>query len=182
MARGLIFIPVSIPVQKKQRPPQGFLDYLRQVENSCTETRRELNHLRTKDRVKPKPEVKNTTDSWDFERLHDVFKSAVKRAQHEKGKERHAPQGEPLSQQPISSITRGAGYGFAWGQAVKKIYEGKLLMETHTSNPIEAHNNFIRAKHELEDALVYLATSIAIMDDEEGKSWLDSKRVDNANN
>jgi len=83
--------------------------------------------------------------------LYDVFVSALSRAVHGKGMQRHGNAGTPFTNQPICTITRQVGLGFPLGQAAKKIYESGRLVE------IEA------ATCELLDAINYLAAAIIIM-------------------
>lgn len=89
-----------------------------------------------------------------YRRLYDTLAAAFLQAQEGKGKDRHAS-GDAFCDQPIMSIQKHLGKGFALGQAVKKVWESERLEQDH-------------AITELRGAIVYIAA--AIMHIENGKA------------
>ena len=92
-------------------------------------------------------------EATGFESLRDVLDAAYHQAAHGKGQERHGG-GLPFTEQPIFSLIRDHGVGFATGQAAKKLAESHRL-------PPDA------ARRELLGAIVYAAAAyIAFLDED----------------
>jgi hypothetical protein len=91
-------------------------------------------------------------DHPDYTRLADVLKAAYSQASRGKGKERHASDGLPFQDQPMSAINRGLGSidGFLY-QAAKKAQEARRLP-------------YGRAQAELLGAINYLAGAVIALD------------------
>lgn len=66
-------------------------------------------------------------DGYEF--LEAVLQRAYSQAAHGKGAQRHA-QGQPFEEQPMQSLIRLYGVGFALGQAAKKSQEAMRLPTT----------------------------------------------------
>ena len=88
----------------------------------------------------------------DYEALMGVLRRAYAQASTGKGRERHAAENEPFSEQVICEVTRRLGTGYPLGQAVKKIYESQRL-----GGP--------RGVHELLGAINYIAAAVIVMEE-----------------
>lgn len=88
----------------------------------------------------------------DYTRLAAVLQAAYDQAARGKGKERHASNGQPFEDQPMSAINRGLGSidGFLY-QAAKKAHEARRLP-------------YGRAQAELLGAINYLAGAVIALD------------------
>jgi len=88
-----------------------------------------------------------------YNELEEVLNRALKRASKEKGTIRHNNLNQSFLYQPICEINRrlGSTDGLLY-QAVKKIYETKVLDKTNRVN-------------ELLDAIVYLAAAVILEED-----------------
>ena len=89
-----------------------------------------------------------------YRALFRVLYDAQKRAQWDKGRDRHGV-GRPFQDQPIMDLCRLYGSGFATGQAAKKMSEAQAL-------PWE------QARAELLDAIVYIAGAVVYGDQQAG--------------
>lgn len=80
----------------------------------------------------------------NYNSLAKVFDEAYLQASRGKGAERHSS-GEAFNQQPICSISRQVGIGFALGQAVKKIFESQRLEGESGNRELLGAINYIAA-------------------------------------
>jgi hypothetical protein len=88
-----------------------------------------------------------------YEQLLFILTKALNQAQHGKGKERHAVDGQAFEDQQICEITRRVGLGYPLGQAMKKIIESQRL-------PIDM------AAAELLGAINYIAAAYLVRNEE----------------
>ncbi len=88
-----------------------------------------------------------------YERLATVLNLAYEQAAFGKGSQRHAT-GQPFHEQPMQSLIRLHGLGFATGQASKKAQEAQRM------DPQQAI-------HELLGAINYLAGAIISIQDKQ---------------
>lgn len=88
-----------------------------------------------------------------YEDLYSELLLAGSQAAFGKGKERHA-NSLPFTQQPIFTIGRTVGPAFNTGQAIKKAGEAQQMFNRGEKD---------KAVHELQGAIVYLASAIALM-------------------
>lgn len=88
-----------------------------------------------------------------YERLVEVLDAALDQAAKGKGQERHST-GQPFHEQPIVSLQRLYGRGYAFGQVAKKMEEAQRL-------PAEA------ARAELLGAINYLAAAVIHLREED---------------
>lgn len=88
-----------------------------------------------------------------YEKLADVLARAFEQSAFGKGHQRHST-GQPFHEQPIATLTRMYGPGFAYGQAGKKMEEALRL-------PRED------AVRELLGAIVYIAAGIIVREEAE---------------
>lgn len=92
-----------------------------------------------------------------YEPLQRVLARALEQASQGKGADRHA-NGQPFTDQPILTISRMVGPGFAIGQVMKKAQE---------ANTMAGRGNPQNAVFELLGAIVYASAAIVLL--EEGK-------------
>ena len=86
-----------------------------------------------------------------YEALAHELVDAYRQSAEGKGMQRHNKNGkQAFVDQPICTITRAVGPGFATGQAVKKILEAATMYERDEPD---------RAIFELHGAMVYLAAA-----------------------
>ena len=98
-----------------------------------------------------------------YRALFAVLFDAQKRAQWGKGRKRHGA-GRPFQEQPIVSLCRLYGSGFAMGQVAKKMQEAQEM------------DNSEQARSELLDAIVYLAGAALYLDQEAEKQAVEEAR------
>lgn len=98
-----------------------------------------------------------TRDYGPYEKLSDVLMAAFKQAAEGKGKDRHVKaDGQRFEHQPICSLQRLYGRGYAFGQVGKKMEESERL-------PYE------QARAELLGGIVYLAAAVVTLDEDHGQ-------------
>ena len=98
-----------------------------------------------------------TLDEPGYASLAIALRDAYNQAAKGKGIERHNPNGDPFSEQPIMSITRMVGIGFPVGQAIKKTQEAATMARRNQNE---------QAIRELQGAIVYLAAAILHLEGE----------------
>ena len=98
-----------------------------------------------------------------YRTLFAVLFDAQKRAQWGKGRSRHGA-GRPFQEQPIVSLCRLYGSGFAMGQVAKKMQEAQEMADPE------------QARSELLDAIVYLAGAALYLDQEAEKQAVEEAR------
>lgn len=101
--------------------------------------------------IKANKETQQPVPAPGYEKLANVLVRAHDQAAYGKGHERHAT-GQPFHEQPILTLTRLYGTGFAFGQAGKKMQESQRL-------PKDA------AVRELLGAMNYIAASIIYLEE-----------------
>lgn len=102
--------------------------------------------------------AKKISEERQYGALEDILTMAANQAQHGKGKERHANEGEPFEDQKICEITRRLSDNPVAGplfQAVKKCYESGRLPKD-------------KAIVELRGAIVYIAAAIRVREEQNG--------------
>lgn len=91
-----------------------------------------------------------------YEKLEAVLVHALDQAAHGKGKDRHVSvEDQPFEEQPICTLQRIYGTGYAFGQASKKMEEAIRL-------PKE------RAVAELLGAINYIAAAVIVLEETSG--------------
>ncbi|MBB3997228.1 hypothetical protein [Aureimonas pseudogalii] len=88
--------------------------------------------------------------------LCEVLARALEQAAQGKGADRHA-NGQPFTDQPILTISRMVGPGFAIGQVMKKAQE---------ANTMARRGNSQNAVFELLGAINYLAAAVILIEEE----------------
>jgi hypothetical protein len=99
-----------------------------------------------------------------YRALRLVLDMAFEQAAFGKGKERHAAGGLAFEDQPILQISRMVGYGFASGQAMKKLQEAATILQPKAST-LQPEASTLqygvhdRAQREILGAIVYAAAA-----------------------
>ncbi len=98
--------------------------------------------------------------------LHQVLRDAEWQAREGKGKERHAGEDEPFEKQIICEVAKPgrAGIGYVVGQAVKKAYEARRMVQraaeaAREGNAEHAGDLVDAARRELLGGINYLAAA-----------------------
>ena len=104
----------------------------------------------------------------EYEALWIVNQKALARVWSGKGKERHGSDGVAFTEQDICVLTREEGWGFAIGQARKKINEAKRMFN---------HGDKSKAINEVLDASIYLQALALVMEEQVLNVWADDKGV-----
>jgi hypothetical protein len=96
------------------------------------------------------------TQPAPYASLQTILAEAYQQASQGKGRERHQRGDTPFLEQPIMTIGRVVGHGFALGQVMKKTDEAAGMLDRGERQA---------ARRELLGAIVYLAAAVLMIDE-----------------